>query len=324
MQNLENNLRNFFDNQSDKGLLCFGSGGDISALCLLTLLYQQGNGMASYHTPLEMASMADSVLRNNKVLILSKSGCNPDCKYMVQRLKRVNPEQLCILTCEVNEKNELQKLAKLPMVSFNVFQWSGENTFLASGTSALFSLFIKVFKQEANFDFGNRILAAYPKEKLEGIDYLTVLYSGYGKAVAEDLNSKLSESVFAGCHISDVRNWTHGQFIGYSQEFQRSALVLLVTPRNKPYFTKLILEGKNRKGERLFPEDLRIFLIETSHDGATGALDLLYKTEHFFEAFAHSKDINPEKPRNPMKIDKRIPRNMPFTPSLMKLGMEGL
>lgn len=320
-------LSKFFMTSSNIPMYCFSSGGSLSTLHYASLLYETCNGVAKALSPLMMASISDDTLKNSKILVLSSSGDNPDVRYMVERLIDIKPKGLGILTKE-NNKNGNYLVKKLKPITSNwfMYNWLSAPGFISSiSPFCNFSLIYKAFTGDSDiasklsidttseicYSYGPRVEGEVPS--LDQIKNYIVLYSGWSEPVARDFESKMIESGIASVQLCDYRNYCHGRFIFLSNHMEDSALICLVTPREKEFAKNLIFEGKTFRGNRdLFPKDTPIAKIETEHDSPIASIDLLIKTSVFFSDVADANNIEPCSPPNPVDINKEVPRSMVY------------
>lgn len=141
-----------------------------------------------------------------------------------------------------------------------------------------------------------------------------ILYGGYAEAVAIDIESKFSETGVGIATICDFRNFTHGRFVSYSLNPKDTIIVLLRTPRERPFTEKLFNSKEHRSDKWVFPECMLIVTVDTDFDASLATIDLLIKSNVLFSDIASSKNIEPISPRQVTgySIDKRVPRGLEF------------
>ena len=142
-----------------------------------------------------------------------------------------------------------------------------------------------------------------------------ILHGSWGRPVAKNLEGKMVESGLAVACVADFRSFTHGRFIYTSQHLEDSAIVILVSPREKDI-------AKRTLG--YLPESAKVVFIETEQDAPEAALDLLIKATEFFKQACRVAGVNPASPANPGKIDKRKPMWVPFMAEMKRNGPLGL
>ena len=332
-------LQRFLFTHPELPMFCLSSGGSSSALSYAALLYSAYKGLARMVTPLSFSSVSDDSIRNSKVLILSKSGKGTDIKYLIDRILPLNPERTAGIT-HAKEEGENWLLDSLIKTNNNwfVYDWEDHEGFIATlSPFAMFGLFYKTFTNDdcftdkLNLDlspskcFNYRYLNCPDKPAaFKDIKNYIVLYSGWSEPVAQDFESKMIESGFASVQLCDYRNFTHGRFIFLSNHLEDSALVLMLTPREKEFVDRLILKAKNREGGKLYPAKTQIVTLESTFDSPLAAVDLLYKEAVFFTEIGKSVGYDPNHPDNLSGIDKRIPRGIDFPHLLENSGLKGI
>ena len=321
-------LRRFLLESANIPLYCFSSGGSSASNDYLALLYEANKGMAKSLSPLAMASISDEALKSAKIIITSGSGQGVDVAYTVHRAATVNPKGVCGVTSRNDEHCIL--INTLKKVTTNWFLYNTPNLHGFLGTNsiiAMFGIFYKAFTNDndivskLNFDLSPTHCYSYAP-RVEGnipsikeIRNYIVLYSGWSRPVAIDFENKMIESGTASVQLCDYRSFCHGRFIFISKHLENSAFVLFLTPRDKEYATRLILEAKTFRGQRdVFPRNTAIIKIETELDSPLASIDLMIKMQVCFNDIAKanrfSDDDDPCNPDNPNGINKEFPRSL--------------
>ena len=332
-------LQRFLFTRPELPMFCLSSGGSSSALSYAALLYSAYKGLARMVTPLTFSSFSDDSIRNSKVLILSKSGKGTDVKYLTDRILPLNPSNTAGITHAKSEGENLL-LDRLTKTNDNwfVYDWEDHEGFIATlSPFAMFGLFYKTFTNDSSFTdklnldlspakcFNYHYLQSdETPNAFKNIKNYIVLYSGWSEPVAQDFESKMIESGYASVQLCDYRNFTHGRFIFLSNHLEDSALVLMLTPREKEFVEKLILKAKNRDRALLYPAKTQIITLESEFDSPLAAVDLLCKEVVFFTEIGKSVGYDPNHPDNLSGIDKRIPRGIDFPHLLENSGLKGI
>ena len=153
---------------------------------------------------------------------------------------------------------------------------------------------------------------ALPDKGLKGIRSFTILHGGWGRPVAVCLEGKLTESGLAQATVSDFRNYCHGRFIHTSNHLEETAVVMLVTPRERDLAERI---------RKFLPGRTRLFVVETPEDSHAASLDLLIRSTALFEDLCAAEGTNPDCPPNPGRIDKRVPIWIPFIKAMKDSGI---
>lgn len=321
-------LRRFIVDNANIPLYCISSGGSSASNDYLALLYETNKAMAKSLTPLGMASISDEALKSAKIIITSGGGHGADEEYTANRAAKLNPKGVCGITSKNDGKNVIINTLKKVTTNWFLYNTPSQSGFLGTNSIiALFGLFYKTFTNDSDFvskldmDLSPTNCFTY-RPRVEGniptmreIKNYVVLYGGWGRPVAIDFENKMIESGIASVQLCDIRNFCHGRFIFISKHLEDSALVLLLSPREKEFATRLILEAKTFRGNQdVFPKNTAIMTIETEHDNPLASIDLMIKMQVCFNEIAKankmSDDDDPCNPDNPHGIDKRFPRSL--------------
>ena len=321
-------LSSFLLESANVPLYCFSSGGSSASNDYLALLYESNQGMAKSLTPLAITSISDDALRNAKIIMTSGSGTGVDETNVITRAAAVNPQGVCGITRGNNEKNVI--VETLNGVTNNWFKYNTPSLQGFIGTNsviAMFGLFYRAFTKEKQildkleidltpshcFTYAPRVEGEIPR--IKDLKNFIVLHNGWSRPVAQDFESKMVECGVASVQLCDYRNYCHGRFVFLSRHMEESVLVMFITPREKEYAKRLILEAKTFKGNRdVFPKNTPIIIVETELDNPLASIDLLIKEQVLFNEVADacklSKDDDPCNPDNPRGINKEFPRSL--------------
>ena len=318
-------LRQFLFNNPDRPLVATGSGGAETAADFAALLYGARGGMSTAVTPYTLNSYGDEALRTSKLLLVSKGGHNNDIVFAAKRGLAVNPGATASFTLYPGERNEVRKLfvkAGSPL-SFDVPGLKVHDGFVSTETPVMyFALFCRVFDPgcdlgryrtlpERPFRLERNDGTALSPEDFRSVKHYVILHGSWGRPVAENLEGKLVESGLATAGVYDFRNVCHGRFIFISNHLEDSAVVLYVSPRERD------IAARTRKW---LPASTKLIVIETEADAPEASLDLLIRTTAFYSGLCDVTGTDYEKPKNPGRIDKRVPMWVPFQAELKKNG----
>lgn len=308
-------IRNFLFTNPSQPLIAIGSGGAETSGDLAALLY------GAY----TLNSYSDEALRTAKILLISKGGHNNDIVFATKRALEVNPSGTAAINFSESDQNEARKVF-LKVGSGNCFvvpMKGVKDGFVSTGTSlSYFSILTKVFQPKVDLQ-KYKVLPKCPftlclndgtplsPEAFKEVKSYIILQGSWGRPVANNLEGKLVECGLAPAGVYDYRNYCHGRFIFTSNHLEDSAIVLLVSPREKD------IAERTRK---FLPPTTKLIIIETGHDAPEASLDLLIKSTEFFLSLCTTCGVNPESPRNPGRIDKRKPIWVPFMAELKRQG----
>lgn len=314
-------LRSFLTTNPEKPLIAVGSGGMVGVAQFVSLLYGAMSGLGRAMTPLEMNSLSDETLSRVKILLLSKGGHNNDIEFAAKRCLAVNPSGTACMCLYSGEKNKLRPLFAKAGASQRDFRFDCDvhDGFVSEGSPLMyFALFAKalgvldqVNVKNIGVKFQTNAGTALCADDFKAVQHFSVLSAGWGSPVAELLEGKCVESGWASVQLSDYRNYCHGRFIFTSNHLENSAVVMLVTPREKALSERI---------RSFLPENTRLILVETLLDSPAASLQLLTGITLLFTELCRCAGVNPDSPKNPGKIDKRVPIWVPFVAELKKIG----
>jgi len=270
-----------------------GSGGSFSACHFAVELLQNNGHYAKAITPLELIYL-ESTLRKSTVIFISASGRNSDIKFAFKRAIKKEPIKIGIITMKVN--SPLAELASKHGIA-SIFEFEnkvGKDGFLA--TNSLIAYFIilyrtlavskKVFKFRPN-SLQNQIAQFIEATKPEFV--YSVLYSGWGKPIALDIESKCSEAALCPTLLSDFRNFGHGRHHWFAKR-KNSAIIALSHPKDSDLAKKTL---------NILPESIPKLTLSSKEKGAIASIDLLIQSFYLIEALGIKMKIDPGQPGVP-------------------------
>lgn len=317
-------LRSFLFSNPEKPLVATGSGGAESVADFAALLYGARGGVGTAVSPYTLNSYSDKALKTSKVLLISAGGHNNDIAFAARRCLEVTPDTASF-TLSRSDRNEVRKLflKKGSALSFDIPGARPHDGFVSVGTPLqFFALLCKAFNSEVDLGRfaempGNPFLlerndgTPLDIKELKGISSFVILHGSWGRPVALNLEGKLVESGLSTATVTDFRNYCHGRFIYTSNHLEDSAVVMLVSPREKD-----IVE----RTRKFLPPKTKLVIIETEEDAPEASLDLLVRSTGFFFDLCEATGTSHESPSNPGKIDKRAPMWVPFISEMKKNG----
>lgn len=317
-------LRSFLFSNPGKPLVATGSGGAESVADFAALLYGARGGVGTAVSPYPLNSCSDAALRTSKVLLVSAGGHNNDIAFAARRCLEVNPDTASF-TLSRSDRNEVRKLflKQGSALSFDIPGPCPHDGFVSVGTPLqFFALLCKAFNPGG--DLGK--FAEMPRNpfrlerndgspldlrELRGISSFVILHGSWGRPVALNLEGKLVESGLSTAMVTDFRNYCHGRFIYTSNHLEDSAVVMLVSPRERD------IAERTRK---FLPAGTKLVIIETAEDSPEASFDLLVRSTGFFFDLCEATGTSYESPANPGRIDKRVPMWVPFISEMKRNG----
>ena len=318
-------LRNFLLSEGEKPLVATGSGGAESVADFAALLYGAIGGIGTAVSPYTLNSYSDEALKTAKLLLVSAGGHNNDIVFAAKRGLSTNPKSTASLTLNQSESNEVRKLFQKAGsdLSLDIPGTKTHDGFVSTGTPIkFFALLCRAINPGKSLDRYSEIPddsfrvelndgTPFSLKDLNGVGNFVILHGSWGRPVADNLEGKLVESGHATACVTDFRNFCHGRFIYTSNHLEDSAVVMLVSPREKD------IAERTRK---FLPAKTKLVIIETEEDAPEASLDLLVRSTGFFFGLCDSVGVNFESPSNPGKIDKRVPMWVPFISEMKKNG----
>ena len=320
-----NPIKNFLLSNPSEPLVATGSGGAETAGEFAALLYGAQGGVATAVTPYTLNSFSDAALKTAKILLVSKGGHNNDIVFATRRALSVNPDNTAAVNFSNSDGNKARKLFLKAGSdkSFVIPMKNVHDGFVSTGTSlSYFAIFTKIFQSDVDLE-KYKTLPETPfclclndgtplgPEAFKPVKNYIILHGSWGRPVANNLEGKMVESGLCPASVCDYRNYCHGRFIFISNHLEDSAVVLLVSPRERD------IAERTRK---FLPAKTRLVVIETEADAPEASLDLLIRTTEFYHAVCTASGVDPENPRNPGKVDKRVPMWVPFTAEMKRNG----
>ena len=320
-----NPIKNFLFSNPSEPLIATGSGGAETAGEFAALLYGARGGVATSVSPYTLNSISDAALKTAKVLLISKGGHNNDIVFATRRALEVNPDKTAAINFSDSDRNEARKifLKAGSDKSFVVPMKNVHDGFVSTSTSlSYFAIFTKIFQQDVDLEkyktspevpFSLCLNDGTPltPAAFKPVKTYIILHGSWGRPVANNLEGKLVECGLAGAGVYDYRNYCHGRFIFTSNHLEDSAVVMLVSPRERD-----IVECTRK----FLPAQTSLVIIETEEDTPEAALDLFVRTTAFFFELCEATGTNHESPSNPGRMDKRVPIWVPFISGMKKSG----
>lgn len=318
-------IKDFLFSNPSEPLIATGSGGAETAGEFAALLYGARGGVATSVSPYTFNSFSDTALKTAKILLVSKGGHNNDIVFATRRALSVNPGKTAAINFSDSDRNEARNLF-LKAGSDKTFVVPMKNVhdgFVSTGTSlSYFALFTRIFQPGADLEKYKTIpehpftLCLNNGTLLSPADFkpvrsYVILHGSWGRPVANNLEGKLVECGLAPASVYDYRNYCHGRFIFTSNHLEDSAIILLVSPRERDIVART---------RAYLPATTKLVIIETEHDAPEASLDLLIRSTEFYHVLCTTTGVNPESPANPGRIDKRKPIWVPFMAELKRTG----
>lgn len=280
----------------NKPLFIVGSGGSFSACILMSLLHQYKGTIANAITPLDLQYQKNAITKDTNVCFISASGKNTDILFAFESIITREPANVLSICFKKNSPLS-QKTSNFSISKIIEFDNPvGKDGFLA--TNSLLAYFLILSKIYNEFQ---EIPSIVPNSKyLEEIssfakslheDFtIIVLYGGWGKPVAYDIESKFSEAGLGNILLTDYRNFGHGRHNWFDKKNKQSAIVALITLDEEELASKTL---------SLLPNTIPVLKIKSDFSTATASTDLLIKSFYLVNEAGNLKKIDPGKPGVP-------------------------
>ena len=232
---------------AEASMIGVGSGGSFTVASLLCSLHEAYTGRVSRpSTPLEIIC-TPTLASSSPVFLVSAEGKNPDIVEALERARRFSSRTIHVLTNR-QDSPLMAHVQALPGVKPYVFELAKKDGYLATNSLLLDSVLVARAYGELN---GRRqpmppeimALGVGEQSVQEWLELaqpfiaeavrrgaLTVVYSPLLRAIATDLESKLSEGALLHIQLADLRSYAHGRHLWLAQRPQDCAILAIVEP----------------------------------------------------------------------------------------------
>lgn len=292
---------------AESSIIGVGSGGSFTVAALLCSLHEAYTGRVSRpSTPLEIIC-SPALASSSPVFLVSAEGKNPDIVEALERARRFSSRTVHVLTNR-QDSPLMEHVGALPGVKPYVFELNKKDGYLATNSLLLDSVLIARAYGELNgrnqpmppnieaLQIGDQtvdewLMAAQPfiAEAVKR-GALTVVYSPLLRAVATDLESKLSEGALLHTQLADLRSYAHGRHLWLSQRPKDCAILALTEPS-----MSLLWEGMRSK----FPVDIPTLTMPLSGADPMHLITGLVAQMHFVAAVGRELGKDPGRPEVP-------------------------
>lgn len=232
---------------AEASMIGVGSGGSFTVASLLCSLHEAYTGRVSRpSTPLEIIC-TPALASSSPVFLVSAEGKNPDIVEALERARRFSSRTVHVLT---NRQNSplMEHVQTLPGVKPYVFELAKKDGYLATNSLLLDAVLVARAYGELNgrpqpmpseitaLRVGEETVEEWLVQAQTFITEavrrgaLTVVYSPLLRAIATDLESKLSEGALLHVQVADLRSYAHGRHLWLARRPQDCAILALVEP----------------------------------------------------------------------------------------------
>jgi hypothetical protein len=280
-------LAEFFERARGHLLVTVGAGGSFTTAELLRLLHESRGSAAVAHTPLSFLQSATN-LQQAYVVIYTASGNNRDVLATYEVAAAREPLGILIVCGRPGSKIEIKVAGAERTTVFARVLPAGRDGYLATNSLAVFcALTLRAFGQAIPAAMGGLPMTNLPaKPRLHYI----VLYAGWARPAAVDLESKFSEAGLGGVMLADYRHFAHGRHNWIDKRMAQTAVVAFITPDCMELANKTI---------SLLPSTVPIIRLTTQTEGPSGCLELLLSVFKITDSVGHLVGIDPGRPGVP-------------------------
>lgn len=283
-------LERFVADVAERPLVAIGSGGSSTACHLTALLHRTRHRRpAQFMTPLDVLSLPAGLHRAG-VFLASASGKNKDVLAAFDAAIAEEAPAIAAVTLRADNPLSVAAAHYSRARVFAAEVPTGKDGYLA--TNSLIATCVLTTRA-----YGFELAAPEARRKdivdgsiFEGRHMVQVLHGGWGGPVATDLESKLNESALASAQLADYRNFGHGRHLWLAKRAAETVVVALVTPE-----TSAIADATLK----LFPKSIPVVRLETSLDGPSGTIDLIFQAFHLVDRLGKVRGQDPGRPHVP-------------------------
>jgi hydroxymethylpyrimidine pyrophosphatase-like HAD family hydrolase len=214
---------------ADQNLIVVASGGSgVPAQLFAQIHMTQTSRLAVAMTPLEF--MAEGPVTDAYVWFISAGGSNVDILRAWDEAKRRGITHIGLL-CGAPESLLAKRAQAAHLDSAIVFELpSGRDGFLATNSLVAFCVLILRLYRVDIPAIGRATLGVQTLELLKK-NTLIVLFGGWLKSVATDIESRFTEAALGSVQLADYRNFAHGRHHWLAKRGSDTAILALVSPR---------------------------------------------------------------------------------------------
>lgn len=300
-------LKHAIRGASESSLIGVGSGGSYTVATLLCNLHEFFTGRVSRpSTPLEIICNP-TLAAASPVFLITAEGKNPDIIEALERARRHSSRMVHVLT---NRENSpiMERANALADITAHVFSLSKKDGYLATNSLLLDAVLIARAYGELDqpgFDLPNDIeqfriggdsvsnwidKADQFVSEVVGRKNIIVVYSPLLKAIAADLESKLSEAALTTCQVVDLRSFAHGRHLWLAERAEECAILAITEPNLAALWNGM---------KAMFPTNVPTYEMSLAGATPTDLLVGLVAQMHIVSAIAHKAGMDPAKPNVP-------------------------
>ncbi|WOH71119.1 hypothetical protein RX330_22840 [Bradyrhizobium sp. NDS-1] len=240
-------LKAAIEGASEASLIAIGSGGSFTVASLLCSLHEAYTGRVSRAvTPLELICNP-TLASTSPIFIISAEGKNPDVIEALQRAREHSSRSVHVVTNR-SESPLMARVSELHDVTPHVFPLADKDGYLATNSLVFDAALVaraygELDRQGRKIQFNVDQLQFDDLPLRDWIENskqfakevasrrsLIIVFSPHLRPIAEDLESKFSESALLFCQLADFRSFAHGRHLWLTERPNDSALLVLTEP----------------------------------------------------------------------------------------------
>ena len=249
-------LKSAIEGASEASIIAVGSGGSFTVAALLCRLHEAYTGRVSRAvTPLDLICNP-TLASTSPIFIISAEGKNPDIIEALQRARRHSSRTVHVVTNRSDSKL-MACVSALNDVTPHVFNLTEKDGYLATNSLVFDAALIaraygelhrqgeKLHFSVDDLEFDGMPLATWV-ESAEGFSAevalrrsLIIVFSPNLRPIAEDLESKFSESATIFTQLADFRSFAHGRHLWLTERSSDTALLVLTDPAVTPLWKEM-------------------------------------------------------------------------------------
>lgn len=288
-------LPNLINSASLSPVFLIGTGGSLSAAEFAKRLFDQRGTIAQVVTPLEFLQ-SRAISRNSSAFIFSAGGNNKDVLAALEAA--IEREMTRVVIVCASRKSKLANMAtNFDRASVFAFDLpSGRDGYLATNSLiATCVILARAFNHIKLFDSNVDALLKEGRESFDAftnrrLNYFVLLFSGWARPAAVDMESKLSEAGLAASMLADYRHFAHGRHNWFDKHGTCTGIVAYSTPED---------ERLSKATLKSLPASILAHRFHASETGPKVGLEFLLKTFGFIAELGRARQIDPGRPGVP-------------------------
>jgi len=297
-------FKNAIAGASEASIIAVGSGGSFTVASLLCSLHEAYTGRVSRAvTPLELICNP-TLASTSPIFVISAEGKNPDILEALKRARWHSSRTVHVVTNR-SDSPLMECVRQLNDVTPHVFELADKDGYLATNSLVLdATLTARAFEEldgqtPTPPDVSSLSVSGMPLQEwlASGQDFiqsavsrrgLITVYSPRLRPIAEDLESKLSESALLTCQLADFRSFAHGRHLWLTERSQDTALLVLTEPDTENLWKDM---------EPQIPTDVPRFVMSLPGSTPNDLLGGLVSSMHLISELANCAERNIAKPQ---------------------------